>query len=126
ARSRVMNMGQSITIKGELSGAEDLTLEGRVEGKISLPDNVLTVGTSARITAEIVAKTVILLGHVVGNISVKERFEIRAGGSMDGNVKAPRIAMADGAILNGKIEMPGTKTAEAAAPPAPKLQVAAV
>jgi cytoskeletal protein CcmA (bactofilin family) len=119
-----MNMGQSITIKGELSGAEDLTLEGRVEGKISLPDNVLTVGTSARITAEIVAKTVILLGHVVGNISVKERFEIRAGGSMDGNVKAPRIAMADGAILNGKIEMPGTKTVEAAAP-APKLQVAA-
>ena len=110
-----MNMGQSITIKGELSGAEDLTLEGRVEGKISLPDNVLTVGTSARITAEIVAKTVILLGHVVGNISVKERFEIRAGGSMDGNVKAPRIAMADGAIVNGKIEMPGTKTAEAAA-----------
>ena len=119
-----MNMGQSITIKGELSGAEDLTLEGRVEGKISLPDNVLTVGTSARITAEIVAKTVILLGHVVGNISVKERFEIRAGGSMDGNVNAPRISMAAGALLNGKIEMPGTKTVEAAAP-APKLQVAA-
>jgi cytoskeletal protein CcmA (bactofilin family) len=117
-----MNMGQSIAIKGELSGAEDLTLEGRVEGKISLPDNVLTVGTSARITAEIVAKTVILLGHVVGNVTVKERFELRAGGSMEGNVKAPRIAMADGAILNGKIEMPGTKAAEVA--PAPKLQVA--
>ena len=60
-----MNMGQSIAIKGELSGAEDLTLEGQVEGKINLPDNVLTIGTSARINAEVVAKSIVVLGHLV-------------------------------------------------------------
>ena len=76
-----MNMGQSIAIKGELSGKEDLTLEGQVEGKISLPDNVLTVGTNARINAEVVAKTVIVLGQLVGNVTAKEKFELRAGGS---------------------------------------------
>ena len=120
-----MNMGQSIAIKGELSGAEDLTLEGQVDGKITLPDNVLTVGTSARINAEIVAKALVVLGQLTGNVTVKEKFELRAGGSMQGNVKAPRIAMADGAVFNGKVEMPGAKTVSEAAA-APKLQAVAV
>ena len=102
-----MNMGQSISIKGELSGAEDLTLDGQVAGKISLPDNVLTVGKTARIDAEVTAKAVIVLGQLVGNVTVKDKFELLAGGSMQGNVKAPRIAMADGAMFNGKVEMPG-------------------
>jgi cytoskeletal protein CcmA (bactofilin family) len=107
-----MNMGQSIAIKGELSGAEDLTLEGHVEGKISLPDNVLTVGTNAKINAEVVAKSVVVLGHLVGNVTAKEKFELRAGGTMQGNLKTPRIAMADGAVFDGKIEMPQIKAQE--------------
>jgi cytoskeletal protein CcmA (bactofilin family) len=107
-----MNMGQSIAIKGDLSGAEDLTLEGRVEGRINLPDNVLTVGASAKLNAEIVAKSVIVLGQVIGNVTAKERFELKAGGTVEGNLAAPRITMADGAIFNGKIEMPHGKPAE--------------
>ena len=115
-----MNMGQSIAIKGELSGAEDLTLEGQVEGKINLPENVLTIGTSARINAEVIAKSIVVLGQLVGNVTVKEKFELRAGGSMQGNLKAPRIAMADGAIFGGKVEMPGAKAvAPVSASPAP-------
>ena len=122
-----MNMGQSIAIKGELSGAEDLTLEGQVEGKINLPDNVLTIGTSARINAEVVAKSIVVLGQLVGNVTVKEKFDLKAGGSMQGNLKAPRIAMADGAIFGGKVEMPGAKTVPvlttpASTPPAQKLE----
>jgi cytoskeletal protein CcmA (bactofilin family) len=105
-------MGQSIAIKGELSGAEDLTLEGHVEGKISLPDNVLTVGTNAKINAEVVAKSVVVLGQLVGNVTAKEKFELRAGGTMQGNLKTPRIAMADGAVFDGKIEMPQIKPQE--------------
>lgn len=120
-----MNMGQSIAIKGELSGAEDLTLEGKVDGKISLPDNVLTVGTNARINAEVVAKSVVVLGHLVGNVTAREKFELRAGGTMEGNLAAPRIAMADGAVFNGKIEMPQGKPAEAPKP-VEKQAVAAV
>jgi cytoskeletal protein CcmA (bactofilin family) len=107
-----MNMGQSIAIKGELSGAEDLTLEGHVEGKINLPDNVLTVGTNAKINAEVVAKSVVVLGQLVGNVTAKEKFELRAGGTMQGNLKTPRIAMADGAVFDGKIEMPQIKGQE--------------
>jgi cytoskeletal protein CcmA (bactofilin family) len=110
-----MNMGQSIAIKGELSGAEDLTLEGRVEGRISLPDNVLTVGTNAKLTAEIVAKSIVVLGQITGNVTAKERFELKAGGTVEGNLNSPRITMADGAVFNGKIEMPQGKPAEAKA-----------
>lgn len=101
-----MNMGQSLIIKGELTGGEDLTLDGRVEGKVSLPDHVLTVGPDATLDAEIVAKIVIILGTVRGNVSAKEKFELRAGGTMDGQLLAPKVAMAEGATFNGKIEMP--------------------
>jgi cytoskeletal protein CcmA (bactofilin family) len=101
-----MNMGQSVVIKGELSGGEDLTLDGRVEGKISLPDHVLTVGANATLDAEIIAKVVIILGTVKGNVTAKEKFELKTGGSMDGTLAAPKVAMAEGATFNGKIEMP--------------------
>ena len=101
-----MNMGQSLIIKGELSGEEDLALDGRVEGKISLPDHVLTVGANAHLNAEILAKTVIILGTVSGNVTAKDKFELRAGGSMEGQLVAPKVTMAEGATFNGKIEMP--------------------
>ena len=108
-----MNMGQSVVIKGELSGGEDLTLDGRVEGKVSLPDHVLTVGANARLDAEILAKVVIILGTVKGNVTAKEKFELRAGGTMEGTLGAPKVAMAEGATFNGKIEMPNKGGAKA-------------
>ena len=101
-----MNMGQSLVITGELVGGEDLTLDGKVHGKVSLPEHVLTVGANAKIEAEVVAKVVIVLGAVRGNVTAKEKFELRAGGTMDGQLVAPRVAMAEGATFNGKIEMP--------------------
>jgi cytoskeletal protein CcmA (bactofilin family) len=101
-----MTMGQSVVIKGELSGAEDLTLDGRVEGKVSLPDHVLTVGANAVIEAEVLAKEIIVLGTVTGDVTAKEKCELRAGASMSGNLTAPRIAMAEGSTFNGKVEMP--------------------
>ena len=101
-----MNMGQSLVITGELVGGEDLTLDGKVHGKVSLPEHVLTVGANAKIDAEIVAKVVIVLGSVQGNVTAKEKFELRAGGVMDGQLIAPRVAMAEGSTFNGKIEMP--------------------
>jgi cytoskeletal protein CcmA (bactofilin family) len=122
-RRTAMNMGQSITINGELSGAEDLTFEGHVKGKISLPNNVLTVGTNARIEAEVVARSIIVLGQIVGNVTAKEKFELRTGGSMQGNLNSPRVAMADGAIFGGKIEMPQVKSATG---PTPVEKTAAV
>ena len=102
-----MNMGQSVVIKGELSGGEDLTLDGTVEGKVSLPGHVLTVGANSRIDAEVVAKVLVVLGTVKGDVTVKEKFELRAGGTVEGTLNAPKVAIAEGAHFNGKIEMPG-------------------
>jgi len=101
-----MNMGQSLVIKGELVGGEDLTLDGLVHGKVSLPDHVLTVGANATLEAEVVAKVVIVLGTIKGNVIAKEKFELRAGGSVDGELTTPKVAMAEGATFNGKISMP--------------------
>src|SRR5690606_31421048 len=67
------NIGKSVVIKGELNGSEDLTIEGQVEGKIELKDNVLTIGTNGKIKASVFAKTVIVLGEVVGNVTASEK-----------------------------------------------------
>src|SRR5687767_3338003 len=97
----MVNIGKSVIIKGELSGSEDLTIEGQVEGKIELRQNVLTIGPNGRIKAEINAKAVIVQGEVVGNVTATEKVDIRDAGSVDGDLTAPRIAIADGAHFRG-------------------------
>src|SRR5438876_8872907 len=71
------SIGKSIVINGELSGSEDLTIEGRVDGKIELRNHVLTVGSNGRITAQVAAKSIVVLGHVKGNLSATEKVDIR-------------------------------------------------
>ena len=110
----MVNIGKSVVIKGELSGSEDLTIEGQVEGKIELKQNVLTIGPNGRIKAEIFAKCIVVQGEVHGNITASERADIRDNGSVDGDLSAPRIAIADGAHFRGSIDMQrpgGAKTA---------------
>ncbi|HSF99614.1 MAG TPA: polymer-forming cytoskeletal protein [Vicinamibacterales bacterium] len=106
-----MNIGKSVVIKGELTGSEDLTIEGQVEGKIELKQNVLTIGPNGRIKAQVVAKVVVVQGDVHGDITATERVDIRDNGSVDGDVSAPRVAIADGAHFRGSIDMQrqGTK-----------------
>jgi cytoskeletal protein CcmA (bactofilin family) len=99
------NIGKSVVIKGELSGSEDLTIEGQVEGKIELKENVLTIGTNGKIKAQVFAKTVIVLGEVVGNISASEKVDIRDHGSVDGDITSPKVAIAEGAHFRGAIDM---------------------
>jgi cytoskeletal protein CcmA (bactofilin family) len=128
--STKVNIGKSVIIKGELSGSEDLTIEGQVDGKIELRQNVLTIGPNGRIKAEIFAKAVVVQGEVVGNVSASEKVDIRDAGSVDGDLAAPRIAIADGAHFRGSIDMkregaaaakPATAPAAGAkAPEAPK------
>ena len=100
-----MNIGKSVIIKGELSGSEDLTIEGQVEGKIELRQNILTIGPNAKIKAQVFAKTVIVQGEVHGNVTATERVDIRDNGSVDGDLSAPRVAIADGAHFRGSIDM---------------------
>jgi cytoskeletal protein CcmA (bactofilin family) len=102
---RLVNIGQSVQIKGELTGNEDLTIEGKVEGKVFLKDHNLTIGGNGRIAAEIHAKTVMVIGEVVGNITADDKVEIAATGSMRGDIVAPRVGLADGARFKGSIDM---------------------
>ena len=100
-----MNIGKSVIIKGDLSGSEDLTIEGQVEGKIELRQNVLTIGPNGKIKAAVFAKAVVIQGEVQGDITASERIDIRDAGSVDGDLSAPRIAIADGAHFRGSIDM---------------------
>jgi cytoskeletal protein CcmA (bactofilin family) len=117
-----------VVIKGELSGSEDLTIEGNVEGKIELRDNTLTIGPNGKIRAEVFAKQVIVLGEVTGNVTASEKVDIRDNGSVDGDVTSPRVAIAEGAHFRGAIDMQqksGTPRPAAAKEPAPVVPVAA-
>jgi cytoskeletal protein CcmA (bactofilin family) len=101
----VVNIGKSVVIKGELNGSEDLTIEGQVEGKIELRDHVLTIGPNGKIKAELHAKAVVVLGEVTGNVSASEKVDIRENGSVDGDITAPRVAIAEGAHFRGSVDM---------------------
>jgi cytoskeletal protein CcmA (bactofilin family) len=100
-----VNIGKSVVIKGELSGSEDLTIEGQVDGKIELRQNVLTIGPNGKIKAQVFAKSVIILGEVTGNVTANEKVDIRDNGSVDGDIAAPRVAIAEGAHFRGSIDM---------------------
>ena len=100
-----VNIGKSVVIKGELSGSEDLTIEGQVDGKIELRQNVLTIGPNGKIKAQVFAKSVVILGEVTGNVTASEKVDIRDNGSVDGDITAPRVAIAEGAHFRGSIDM---------------------
>ena len=99
------SIGKSIVINGELSGSEDLTVEGQVEGKIELRDHVLTVGSNGRIKAQVSAKAIVVFGQVTGNLTATEKVDIKENGSVDGDIVAPRVAIADGSHFRGSIDM---------------------
>lgn len=101
----MVNIGKSVVIKGELSGSEDLTIEGQVEGKIELRQNILTIGPNAKIKAQVFAKAVIIQGEIHGNVTATDKVDIRDAGSVDGDLSAPRVAIADGAHFRGSIDM---------------------
>ncbi len=101
----VVNIGKSVVIKGELNGSEDLTVEGYVDGRIELKDHLLTIGPNGRIKAEILAKSVVVLGKVNGNVTASEKVDIRDNGSVEGNIVSPRVAIAEGAHFRGSVDM---------------------
>lgn len=98
-------IGSSIRINGDLTGEEDLIIDGQVEGTIHLEKNNLTIGANGRIKANIQAKAVIVEGELRGDIVGKEKVVIRRTGNMRGNIVAPRVTLEDGAMFKGSIEM---------------------
>jgi cytoskeletal protein CcmA (bactofilin family) len=98
-------IGQSVQIKGELSGQEDLIIDGKIDGKILVHEHNLTIGPNGHINAEVHAKSVQVNGEITGNITADDKVEISPSGSVLGDITAPRVALADGSSFKGSIDM---------------------
>ena len=107
----VASLGKSMTIKGELTASEDLTVYGHMDGRITLSDHMLIIGPEADIRAEISAGAVVIMGAVVGNVTATKRVEIRATGSVTGDISSPGLAIDEGGLVVGKVQMTGRKPA---------------
>jgi len=99
------SIGKGLFIKGEITGSESLYIDGRVEGAINLPGNRVTVGRNGNVGANITAREVVVLGKVKGNVTATDRVDIRAEGSLNGDVAAARISIEDGAFFKGGIDI---------------------
>jgi cytoskeletal protein CcmA (bactofilin family) len=98
-------IGRSLVIKGEVSGAESLYIDGRIEGSVNLTDNRITIGRNGTVAANIVAREVVIMGKVHGNIQCSDRLDIRSEGSLTGDVVTPRISVEDGAMIKGSVQV---------------------
>lgn len=98
-------IGRSLVIKGEVSGAEALYVDGRIEGTIHLTDNRVTIGRNGNVTANITAREVVIMGKVTGNIECSDRLDIRSEGTLAGDVVTQRISVEDGAVLKGSVQV---------------------
>ena len=97
-------VGKSVKFQGTLTSSEDMTIDGHVEGTIDIEENALTIGPDADIKADIVASTVTIHGAVTGNVRAKQRIDIRSTGRVEGNLFTPRLVMADGALVRGRVD----------------------
>ncbi|PYX47130.1 MAG: cell shape determination protein CcmA [Acidobacteria bacterium] len=98
-------IGRTLVIKGEISGSEALYIDGRIEGKITMPDSRVTIGRNGKVDASIQAREVVVMGKVTGNIECSDRVDIRAEGSVSGDISTVRISVEDGAALKGGIQV---------------------
>jgi cytoskeletal protein CcmA (bactofilin family) len=108
-------LGSSLQIKGHITGTEDLQIDGKVDGPISLRGHGLTVGPAAQLTSEIHAREVIVYGNVIGNVHARDRVDVKTDGSVIGDISTARISIEDGAHFKGRIEIDPTKSQNAAA-----------
>jgi len=108
-------VSQGIRIKGELTGSEDLFVDGSVEGKIMLSSSTLTVGPNATVNAEIEAREVVVRGRAEGKFTATERVQIWHTARVHGDIKAERISIEDGAELHGRLEAGRAATTDGAA-----------
>ena len=113
-------LGASIAISGELTGGEDLLVQGRVDGKIDLAQHTCTIGRSGRISADVFAKIIHVEGEVKGNLYGSEQILVHKSGSVNGNLSSPRVALEDGCKFKGAIDM-DPQAAERARPTRPNL-----
>lgn len=124
AAGKTAVIGPGIVITGDISGTENLAIEGKVKGKIHLTSHEVTVGQSGEVNADVTAKIIRVAGKVNGDLVGKEKVIINSTGNVRGNIVTPRMLLEDGAIFKGSIDMdPGETRAAQVAPPAARVAV---
>jgi cytoskeletal protein CcmA (bactofilin family) len=111
-------IGKTLLIKGEITGSESVLIEGKVEGSVSLPDDRVTVGRNGRVSANIAAQDIVVLGELIGSCNAGDQLDIRCEGSLCGDVIVSRISVEEGAYLTGSIDIRKKPTQA----PAPKAE----
>ena len=102
-------IGTALVVQGKVISTQDLRIDGKVEGTIELGNHGLTIGSGAEIKADLVAQTITISGAVTGNVTASSVIDLRASGSVDGDITTPRLIMADGAVVRGKVDAAGKK-----------------
>ena len=102
-------IGQGVVVEGRITSSQDLRIDGRVEGSIEVGDHVLMVGARAVVKANLVAKSILISGTVIGNVTARERLDLQATGSVEGDISSPRLVMVDGAVVKGRVDAIGNR-----------------
>ena len=102
-------IGQGVVVEGRITSAQDLRIDGKVEGTIEVGNHGLIIGAGAEIKADLIARSILISGAVTGNVTATERVDVHATGSIEGDVTTPRLVLTDGAMVNGKVDAGGRR-----------------
>ena len=102
-------IGQGVVVEGRITSAQDLRIDGKVDGTIAVGDYGLIIGASAAIKADLIARSVLISGTVTGNVTASDRVDVHATGSVEGDITTPRLVLADGAMVKGKVDAGGRR-----------------
>ena len=102
-------IGQGVVVEGKITSAQDLRIDGKVEGTIEVGNHGLIIGASAAVKADLAARTILICGAVIGNVRAAERLDVQATASVEGDLTAPRLVVIDGALVKGKVETLGKR-----------------
>jgi cytoskeletal protein CcmA (bactofilin family) len=102
-------IGQGVIVEGRIISSQDLRIDGRVEGSIEASKHSVTVGARAAVKANLIARSILISGTVIGNVTATSRIDLQATGTVEGDITAPRLMMVDGAVVRGKVSAGGTR-----------------
>ena len=104
-------IGQGVVVEGRITSTQDLRIDGKVEGTIEVGNHGLILGASAAVKANLVARSIVISGTVIGNVTATDRLDLQASGSVEGDISTPRLVMVDGAVVKGKVATRGNRGA---------------
>jgi cytoskeletal protein CcmA (bactofilin family) len=106
-------IGQGVVIEGKITSAQDLRIDGKVEGEIEVGSHSLIIGGGAAIDANLVARSIVISGAVNGNVTATERIDVHPAGSITGDIRSPRLVVAEGAVVTGRVDVGGNRRSKA-------------